>query len=787
MLNDVLKTKTRRINNSVLSQAKPKGSAFVKFVGLFFNCFLNIKNNESLTTSKEIFYMSSNFPLIKAIVYPLLIITIFLNFAIFAFAASGDLDPTFGTGGRVLTRFPIGATIFRPRAEAQDLLIQPDDRIVAVGFARRDANLVEDFALARYNADGTLDTAFGDGGRVRTPIGLQANALAGALQPDGKIVAAGFAYIGPDNWAFALARYLPNGSLDAGFGSGGKVITDFFGNLDEAAAVAVQPDGKIIAAGFARRDAGLNDDFALARYNADGSPDASFGTAGKVTTDFFNSNDLIEAMILQPDGKIVVAGRAFVPNATGTDFALARYNPDGTLDASFGAGGKINTPFTQNFDEYASGLAIQPDNKLIAVGRADPNLTGRHFNFAVARYNPDGTLDAAFDGDGKFVNDFAGNNRFDWANAVAVQGNGKILVAGTAFHNNGVDDFATLRLNTNGSIDTSFNGSGKILTDFGVLNGGGFTVDEVFGIKIQTDGKIVVAGSGMTEPNRQWDFVLARYAGDAPIAPRNKAFDFDGDGKADVSVFRPANGVWYLNQSTNGFTGLAFGLGTDKIVPADYDGDGKTDIAVYRGGIWYLQRSQAGFTGIAFGISDDIPVPADYNGDGKSEIAVFRPSNGTWYFYNLITNQTSATAFGQAGDKPVAADYDGDGKADVAVFRNGTWYLQRSQLGFTGITFGEATDKPVAADYDGDGKADVAVFRPSNGVWYLQRSNLGFTGIAFGLGTDTPTPADYDGDGKTDVAVFRDGTWYLQRSTAGFTGIQFGAASDAAVPSSYIP
>ena len=267
---------------------------------------------------------------------------------------------------------------------------------------------------------------------------------------------------------------------------------------------------------------------------------------------------------------------------------------------------------------------------------------------------------------------------------------------------------------------------------------------------------------------------------------RRSFADFDGDGKADLGVFRPGSGSWYIQQSSAGFTGLAFGLGTDKLVPADYDGDGKTDFAVVRSGIWYLQRSSLGFTGIQFGAADDIPVPADYDGDGKADVAVFRPSNGTWYIQGSTAGFYGAT-FGTSTDKPVPADYDGDGKADIAVNRSGTWYIQRSQLGFYGIQFGDANDKLVPADYDGDGKTDVAVFRPSNGVWYLQQSTAGFTGITFGLGTDLPTPADYDGDGKTDVAVFRNGTWYLNRSTQGFTSVAFGAGTDKPIPNSFVP
>ncbi len=272
-------------------------------------------------------------------------------------------------------------------------------------------------------------------------------------------------------------------------------------------------------------------------------------------------------------------------------------------------------------------------------------------------------------------------------------------------------------------------------------------------------------------------------------------FDFDGDGKADISVFRPSNRIWYLNRSTDGLTFFQFGLNTDKLAPADYDGDGKTDVAVWREstGVFYIYNSSDNSTRIEqFGQTGDVLTVGDWDGDGKADLSVYRAGAQSTFFYRGSNNNPNRNItfipFGTTGDIPVRGDFDGDKRQDAAVFRpsNNTWYIRQSsnnQARF--VQFGLATDKFVQADYDGDAKTDIAVYR--NGVWYiLQSTNNQVRFETFGAANDTLVPADYDGDGKADLAVYRNGTWIiLQSGNRSVSFTNFGASGDVPIPNAY--
>jgi glucose/arabinose dehydrogenase len=291
------------------------------------------------------------------------------------------------------------------------------------------------------------------------------------------------------------------------------------------------------------------------------------------------------------------------------------------------------------------------------------------------------------------------------------------------------------------------------------------------------DGEIYVVGQGGTIEK---------------IVRAKASADFDGDLRTDVSIFRPSNGAWYINHSSNNTYRIqGFGLNGDVPVPEDYDGDNITDIGVFRpsNGTWYHYLSSTNTVGIIqFGANGDTPAAGDYDGDGKADFAIFRASEGTWYRNNTSTGATVIEQFGLNGDIPTPGDYDGDGKTDVSVWRpaNGTWYRRNStNPTFVGsVTFGASGDVPVQGDFDGDYKTDQAVFR--NGVWYVLNSSNNSVAITnWGLAGDIPVVGDYDGDNREDVGVFRpaDGVWYIIRSSNGsFLFTQFGLNGDLPAP-----
>ena len=417
-------------------------------------------------------------------------------------ATDGELDPSFGKGGRVMTDLAHSTDI------ANAVAIQDDGKVVVVGTAYKDNDYSnEDFAVARYNPDGTLDPSFGNHGRVGTDFpGLAAVPSSVVIQPDGKIVVAGgafplFTFLGD----FKIVRYNPNGSLDASFGNGGIVTTSFPGQGSYAFAVALQPDDKIIAAGtdfvdFSSDDSS-NTDFALARYNPDGTPDSTFGIAGQVTTDFAGFNDDAFSILVQPDGKLVAVGSAKRPT-TFYDFAAVRYLSNGTIDTTFGIAGRVRTDFgVQGFDQARSAV-LAPNGKIVAAGFAISEQ-GLNQNFAVARYTSNGVLDTSFSGDGRRQIDFG--NCCQSAAKVLLQNDGKIITVGYANTEDSDSDFLLARLGPRGALDPTFGVGGRVRTSFGNLNGG------ANGAALQTDGAIVAVGFQATFSDQWSNFALARY------------------------------------------------------------------------------------------------------------------------------------------------------------------------------------------------------------------------------------------------------------------------------------
>ncbi len=418
-------------------------------------------------------------------------------------ASAGDLVAGFGVGGKVITDFSNNIDV------AAAVAVYPDGRIVLAGSSQaRDNYLDTDFALARYNPDGSLDQTFGNGGLVTTDLNEYENANAVAIQPDGKIVVAGTISRADRTNDFMLVRYTEDGTLDSSFGHDGVVTTHFYNAMASAADMALTPDGEIVVAGTIYWNTS-NSDFAIARYKSNGDLDETFGSVGRVRLGLKSAHESLAAMALSSKGEIVLVGDTITPQPEvyNSDCILVRLNRDGSPDASFGVDGRVITDFT-SVDTF-SDVALTPGGEIVVVGTVEP--VPWRFDFVVARYDRHGNLDLSFGTGGCVFTDFS--MRDDFAFAVAVRPNGKIVVAGKSgwVIGSSVDDFALARYERDGTLDQSFGSGGLVTTDFSAYT------DEAKGVTILPSGRIIVAGlmwDATIQPfNPSRDFALAEYEG----------------------------------------------------------------------------------------------------------------------------------------------------------------------------------------------------------------------------------------------------------------------------------
>jgi uncharacterized delta-60 repeat protein len=461
--------------------------------------------NSRFRFCKVMLYINSK--VLKSSVSVLILSGAFLIATVASFAAPGDLDTTFGVGGKVTLRLNDRANAF------SKIAIQKDEKIIAVG-----TDGYGDIIVVRYNVNGTLDSTFANGGVFVYDAGNFAYSSGVAIQSDGKIIVA----CSVDNDVYAAFRLKPNGSLDNSFGENGWASTDFTPGRDTPQAIVIQPDDKIVITGSVYDRWMVESDIGLVRYNADGTPDMSFGEEGKIIKSIgTNSAERGYALKIQDDGKIIVFANSGVSESDTNYLALLRYLPNGTLDPSFDNDGISLTNLYGAHIQFGGDLEIQPDGKILVatttIGDAAPNSL-----FMVARYFPDGSPDFAFGSSGRV--DIV-RNHWNVATSLAIQPDGKIIAAGESSVPGDASDILLARLNDDGSFDTTFGIEGKVFTDAGGIKRSDYCYD----ITLQRDGKIIVAGDNSSAA------VLLRYiAGVHTPAPDKLDLQAQSDtGKSD--------------------------------------------------------------------------------------------------------------------------------------------------------------------------------------------------------------------------------------------------------------
>lgn len=575
--------------------------------------------------------------------------------------------------------------------------------------------------------------------------------------------------------------------------------------------------------------------------------DPSFNGTGMVTTQILSFNSKGNDAALQSDGKIVVAGSG--NNSLGFpqsyQIAVVRYNTDGSLDTTFDSDGKVSTTVDPSKPSEATAVAIQPDDKIVVVGRVGELPPNGSPDAVIIRYFPNGSLDTSFDGDGIRTFNFDQLNAYDAATDVAIQPDGKIVIAdGTVAA--GFQGFVVARLNSDGSFDSNFGANGFTRTNFTNSNSsrpriallkdgrillGGTAIgpklvrfrsdgalDETFGsggllenaggdaIRIDTNGKIVAV-----DATSQVDVTVRRYSADGvpdntfgtngsvavpftnQFGTSNPPYDIalQSDGKivigGSIRLTTAQDQDFALARLTaGGSLDTLFGFNgrfTTNIQGWDY---GRSVLIQQDGKLIVAGESTGGISVARVNplmLRNTCRPTGDFDGDGKSDPAYFNMS-GEWKYNPSILGGTGTVSWGLYTDRLVPADFDGDCRSDFAIYRDGIWYIRPGGNGPPiYYRFGLAGDVPVPADYDGDDLADAAVY--CDGIWYVQGTRDGFFAIQFGISGDKPVPGDYDGDGKDDLAVYRGGVWYLHRSSLGLAGVEFGLPSDKPVAGDY--
>lgn len=428
----------------------------------------------------------------------ILFILFFIQHAFFynsAIAQDGSLDNTFDLDGQlssIIGTFDDAAYGIALKEDSLDQTNFTARKIIIAGQTFNGSNY--DFLVIQYNHDGSLDNSFGINGIVTLSLGnYDDKARAIAIQSDGKIVVAGYSFDGnKDN--FALVRLNVDGTIDNSFNGNGYVITSIGTTADNINSIAMQSDGSIFAGGFTQ--SGTNMDFAVAKYTTTGMLDNSFDADGIKITPIGSSTEYISKILLQPDGKIIAVGSSLQTNDY--DFAIVRYNSDGTYDNTFNSNGFVLTFILGNFNEYANSACLQSDGKILIAGMSNNSFS----DFIVVRYNNDGTVDSNFGGNGIAITDFGTAADYGQAADITLQSDNKIIVGGLRTFGAQLD-FALARYDQNGILDVSFDVDGLVNTTFG--NGD----DQIRATIMQNDGKIIVAGS--SHDGTQNKVALARY------------------------------------------------------------------------------------------------------------------------------------------------------------------------------------------------------------------------------------------------------------------------------------